>query len=70
MKHLKFDSKVADNALIDAFQKKLFEAEIQLEKYYQPLLDQVEAVQEIALAVCWGRGVEVRICRKVVRGNT
>jgi hypothetical protein len=73
LKHLRFDSKVADNALSDAFQKKLLEAEIQLEKYYQPLLDEaaeVDEVQGIALAVCWGRGVEAKIGRKVVRGKT
>jgi hypothetical protein len=48
--------------------KSLDEAEKQMEKYYEPLFATIKAteIQGIAIAVAWGHGVKVRICRKAV----
>jgi hypothetical protein len=50
------------------YDKSLTEAEEQMEKYYTPLFTEIKAseIQGIAIAVAWGHGVKVRICRKTV----
>ncbi|MDR2142409.1 MAG: ATP-binding protein [Deltaproteobacteria bacterium] len=68
LKHLKLDPTKSEDALYKLLETSLTEGEKQIDKYYPQLLEEVEEIQGIVMTVCWGRGVEVKICEKLVRG--
>jgi hypothetical protein len=67
LKRLKFDPTQSEDAINKSFETLLSNGEKQIEKYCPQLLEEVDEVQGIGMAICWGRGVEVRIGQKAVR---
>jgi hypothetical protein len=67
LKRITLAATKSEDTLNKSFETSLDEGEKQMEKYYPQLLEEVDEVQGFAMAVCWGRGVEVRIGQKLVR---